>query len=206
MNKIGRVTSASVHKGTGRDWGEWLGILNRVGAKSWTHQEIVAFLKKKYKLSPWWQQGVTLGFELATGRRQEGQSLKGDYSLTATKSMSITVEKLWRFVTSREGTQVWLKPLSPFSLRVGAEYECEGGIFGRVRTLKAPERVRLSWQDTDWPKPTMMAVMLIPRPGGKAVFVIQHDGFTSPALRETMRLHWKTAIAELAAAMLEVAR
>ena len=199
MNKIGRVTSASVHKGTGRDWDEWLGILNRVGARAWTHQEIVAFLKKKYKLSAWWQQGVTLGYELATGRRQEGQSLKGDYSLTATKSMPLTVKKLWQLVVSREGTQAWLKPLSPFSLRVGAEYECEGGIFGKVRTLKAPERIRLSWQDTEWPKSTVLSVMLVPRPAGKSIFVLQHNGLASPALRETMRSHWKAAIADLAA-------
>src|SRR4051812_34858442 len=97
--KIGRVSAVSVHKGTGKDWDEWLKLLNQAGAKSWTHQEIVTFLKKKHKLSLWWQQGVTLGFELATGRRVEGQSLKGDYSVAITRSLPVSHRETWRFMT-----------------------------------------------------------------------------------------------------------
>ena len=53
----------------------------------WTHGEIVAFLKVRYKLRPWWQQGVASGFEIATGRRVDGQNTKGLYTTTATKSL-----------------------------------------------------------------------------------------------------------------------
>ncbi len=174
-------------------------LLTKAGAKNWTHRETAAYLKKKYKLSLWWQQGVTLGFEIGTGKRIEGQSLKGDYSITATRSLPISAVKLWRLVISKPGMQAWLKPLSPFDLEPGAEYECEGGIFGQVRTLKAPERVRLSWQDTDWPKPTVISLAFVPRPGEKSIFVIQHTGLKTAAQREQMRAHWKAAIADLAA-------
>jgi hypothetical protein len=71
--KIGKVSSGSVFKHTGKGLKEWVGILERAGANSWTYQEIVDFLKKKHRLTPGWQQGVALGFEIGTGRRKVGQ-------------------------------------------------------------------------------------------------------------------------------------
>ena len=97
-SKIGRVSSASVEKGTGRGWDEWIPLLTKAGALGWTHKEIVQFLKKKYKLSPWWQQGVTLGFEVATKRRIDGQNQKGEYNVTATRSIALEAKALWKLL------------------------------------------------------------------------------------------------------------
>src|SRR5689334_3953453 len=98
IERIGRVSSTSVEKGTGKGWAEWLQILKRAGASNWTHQEIKAFLKKKYKLTPWWLQGVTYGFEVHSQRRVDGQSLKGDYSVTITKTVDASGSELWDFM------------------------------------------------------------------------------------------------------------
>ncbi len=102
--KVGRVSSVSVLKHTGKDWKQWIALLDKAGARSWSYQEIVAFVKKKYRrVSPWWQHGLALGFKIATGRRQEGQDFGGKYSVTATKSLAHTASTIWNFVTSPEG-------------------------------------------------------------------------------------------------------
>lgn len=192
---VGRVSSASVLKGTGRNWDEWMPILEKAGARHWEHKEIVAFLKRKYKLTPWWQQGVTLGYEIHIGRRLEGQNAKGEYGVTVTKAFSLSQKQIWQKLVAVEGAAVWLQPMSDFSLKLKNEYEVEGGIFGEVRTMKAPLRARLTWQDTEWPKPTIVQIYVVPQPKQKkCILVFNHEGLKTPTQREQMRAHWRAAI------------
>ena len=199
VEKLGRVTSASVKKCTGRSWDQWIKILNAAGADAWSHQEIVAFVKKKYRLSLWWQQGVTSGYELHIGRRVEGQNSKGQYSLTATLTFPISAKSAWQLITSESGLQKWIGPMSPFELRKGETFESQGGIFGEVRTVKMGQRARIRWQDTDWPKPSILMLYIVSRPSEKCIVVLQHDQLTSPRLREQLRAKWKQALLDLRA-------
>lgn len=196
--KIGRVSSASVLKCTGKNWDEWIDILDRAGAAASTHQEIVAHLKKKHRLSPWWQQGVALAYELATGKRIEGQNSKGEYTLTATRSLKASRQKIWNLLSSPEGLAVWLKPLSDFDLSAGESFETTDGAFGEVRTLKKTERVRLSWQIEDQEKPTTVQVFIVARPGQNSILAFGHEGILSARLQEQLRVRWKNALSEIA--------
>jgi hypothetical protein len=195
--KIGRVSSASVEKGTGKNWDKWIGHLEKAGARNLTHQEIVALLKTKFKVKGWWQQVVTGGYELHIGRRLEGQNLKGDYSVTVTKAMPIDQKALWKKLWSAEGIAAWLNPMSEFSLRVKSPFEVEGGIYGEVRSFLAPVRARLSWRDSDWPKATYVQIYIVKREGKKSILAIMHDGLKTAALKEQMRKHWRAAIGRI---------
>ena len=201
LDKVGMVTSKSLEKGTGKSWDQWVSLLDRAGARMWTHQEIVAFLKRRHKLNAWWQQGVTTGYEIAIGRRIEGQNQKGEYSVTATRTINIAARVAWKFLFSDDGLQLWLKPLSDFTLKKKATFERDDGIFGEVRTMKAGVRARLSWQDTDWEKPTILQVYVLPRPGAKCILVLQHEQLKSARLREDLRAQWKEALDHLATAL-----
>ncbi|MBX3022892.1 MAG: hypothetical protein KF799_14555 [Bdellovibrionales bacterium] len=194
---LNKVSTASVHKGTGRGWDEWVRLLNKAGAKNWTHQETVAFLKKKYKLTPWWQQGVTVGFEIAVGRRQEGQNLKGEFGVMASRTFPLGVKALWKFVTSDRGIALWLKPMGDFELKPKQQFEVEGGIFGEVRTMKTFERARLTWREEEWARATVLNLMFLPRTESKSILVFQHDRLFSARQREEMRSYWKARIEEL---------
>ena len=197
IEKVARVTSASVEKGTGKSWDEWVKVLNKAGAKVWSHQEIVAHLKKKHKLTLWWQQGVAVGYEVATGKRIAGQNGKGEYSTVATRTFPLSARELWKLISSPDGLALWLKPMGDFMVKPKNEFEVEGGIFGEVRTMKAPERIRMTWQETDWPKASVLNVAVIPRDGKKSVLVFQHDGLRSARQREDLRAYWKARIEEL---------
>ena len=197
IDKIGKVSTASVEKGTERGWTEWMILLNKAGAQHMSHQDIVQLLKKKFKLGPWWQQGVTLGYELHIGRRIEGQSLSGQFNGMASRTLPVSQKKLWKFLTSEEGQHIWLKPLSPLKFKPKNFYEADGGIFGELRTMKAPERARLTWQDTEWDKPSVLNIMVIPRAGEKAILVFQHDALKDGRLRIQMKDHWKRVLEDL---------
>lgn len=196
---IGRVSAASVQKGTGKNWDQWVEILNRQGASVLSRKEIVALLKKKYKLSAWWQQGVAHGYEVHTGRRIDGQNYKGEYSATITKSVTMTQNALWKLLTSSKGISAWLKPMGKFSLKPKNSFEVPGEIFGDVRTVVSPKRIRLSWQDSDWEKKTYVEIHVVGRPNKTSMLVFSHDGLKTPAHKEKMRKHWRSAIDDLLA-------
>ncbi len=195
--KVGRVTSQSVLKCTGQTWDQWVEILTNQGAAGWTHKDIVAFLKKKYKLGPWWQQGVATGFEQAIGRKIEGRNEKGEYSLTAGKTLPVDAKILWKYLFSPKGLQVWLKPLSGFKLAKGAMYETEGGVFGEVRTFKSPERLRLTWQESDADRSTVVQVYVKQRPHGKSAIWVQHEKIPNGREKARLREHWKQVLEDL---------
>ena len=198
---IDTVSDASIKKHTGKIWQDWIQLLNKAGAQSWNHQEIVAFLKKKHKQGPWWQQIVANGYEVATGKRIAGQSLKGTYSATFTKSVAIEQKKIWQWCCSPEGMQVWLKPLSPVKIKKGATFEIAGGIFGEIRTVKTGERIRLSWKDLEWEKGTTVQLHVFKKPK-KSMIVIQHDGLRTARQKAEMRTYWRAIIEEMALKLL----
>lgn len=197
MKQLGKVTSDSVFKCTGKHWQEWIELLDKAGARSWTHQETVAFLKKKHKLGPWWQQGVTSGYEIAIGRRIEGQNIKGEYMVTSTKSLAFGVQKSWKVLTSKNGLAVWLKPLSPVSIAAGAQFETTDGFFGEVRTLKKERSIRMTWQDPNWEKKTVLQIMLVARPKEKSIVVFNHTEIRELKVQALLRRRWKSVLVEL---------
>lgn len=192
-----RVSTDSLFKHTGRHWDDWISILEKVGAFDWTHQETVAYLKKKQKLTPWWQQMVSHGYEVHSGKKIEGQNKAGLYSLTATKSCPVSQKAAWKFMTSQEGLRLWINPMSEFKFVPKSMYEVEGGIFGEIRTMKSPVRARLTWRDLEWEKASIVQLYIAPKPKNKSLIVIMHDNLKSTSLREEMRVHWKTALARI---------
>lgn len=203
--KVGRVTTQSVHKGTGKHWSQWIEILNAQGAGQWTHQEIVAFLKKKYKLGPWWQQGVTTGYEIAIGRRHEGQNQKGEYTVMTTGTFAVDAKTLWKFVFSAKGLQIWLRPIAGIRLEKGFVYETEDGVFGEIRTFKPFERLRMTWQDSDAEKASLVQLQFVSRPGKKCIFALSHEKLRNNRERQMQRAFWKERMESLKAAIRELA-
>ena len=201
LDQVGRVSTRSVRKGTGKDWIDWISIMNKAGARSWSHREMVAFLKKKYRLTQWWQQIVAHGFEVASGIRVDGQNSKGLYQVTSTKTIKVDSKKIWKFLTSKKGLAVWLKPLSPTLVKVGKHFETADGFFGEFRTLKAPVRLRMSWKDPNWAKPTVLQIYCVARVQGNSILAFQHDGLKDSLVQAQMRRRWKRVVADIASAL-----
>ena len=198
IDKIGRVSSASVEKHTGRSWAQWITLLDRANARHWPHSEITALLKVKYKLTPWWQQGVAMGYEIHVGKRIEGRSVKGTYGTVASKTLPLSQAQAWKYLSSPEGLALWLNPFAPFPWKKGAGYEVDGGVFGEVRTVKAPQRLRLSWREEQWPKASVVQLNVVPRPGEKCMVVVQHEGLPTELVKNKLRARWKKALQDLA--------
>ena len=196
--KIGSVSAASVKKHTNRDWDQWISELKRTPAPSLSHGELAHFLKTKYKLSTWWQQEVARGFHIAIGKRVANQTLKGTYTTTATKTIAADSHLVYKHLISKEGLATWLEPLSPVTVKAGAQFESGGEIFGEFRTLTKDSKIRLTWNNSDWTKKTSLSINLVNKPKDKCLLVINHTDLPTARAKGEMHLRWRNAADRIA--------
>ena len=191
------VSSKSLKKATGKNWDEWIKILDKAGAKHFSHAEIVRVLTKK-KLSTWWRQWVAIGYQVHSGLRIPGQNLKGHYSLVVTKTVRVDAKTAWKFLTSAKGLAIWLQPLSEFKVVPKASFESVGGYFGEVRTVKKNSRIRFTFQDPDWDFSTVLQLQVFSKSKSTTMLAIQHEKLPSAKLKSEFRGRWREAIEQLA--------
>lgn len=195
MDKL--ASDLSVKKHTGKEWSDWIKILNNLGCRNWSHKEVVALLKAKFKLTPWWQQVVARGFHVKTGIRSPQQTLKGTYTTTVTKSFNLNPQQLYSFVISPKGQKIWLHPLDPLSFKQKEPFECLGEIFGEVRIVKINKTLRLTWNCEDWPRKTHVQLNIYSKGKNKSMLVLNHTDLPSLKAKKQMHTHWRKAIDDL---------
>ncbi len=196
-DKLDGVTNAAVQKATGRNWDEWIRILRDAGAADWNHKEIVAFLAKNYELSGWWQQTVTVAYEKVTGRRIVGQTADTGFQVGVQKTIPVTRDEAWRLITSRSGIACWLGKVNRFSLVEGKRYATIAKISGEIRVVKNEQRIRLTWNRTDFMRPATLQIALAESAGGKTSLRFHMEHLPSAKVREEMKQHWKAVLEDL---------
>lgn len=107
MSKHADISSDAVQKATGKPWDEWFAILDAAGAKTMTHQEIVAVLSKQHKVGPWWQQMVTVGYEQARGLRVKHQRPDG-FSINRSKTIAAPIADVFAAWKDKRRRSKWL--------------------------------------------------------------------------------------------------
>ncbi len=198
FDKIGKVTAASVKKHTKKNWNQWVSLLNQQGYQNLNHKELVQLLKTKFKINMWWQQEVARGYQIAIGRRVEQQTLKGTYTTTATKTLSVSKTKLYKFLLSEEGQLVWLEPMTPAKIKKGVQFECYGGVYGDFRTIKPAQLLRLSWHNEDWDKKSTLQVHLYPKKSTNCLLVFSHVDLPTLTAKNQMHSKWSKALDKIA--------
>lgn len=68
--KITGVSSAAVEKATGKNWQQWLVLLDKLGCRDQAHKSIAELLRTQHQLDGWWAQMITVGYEQSRGLRQ----------------------------------------------------------------------------------------------------------------------------------------
>ncbi|MBI2516283.1 MAG: hypothetical protein HYV95_05145 [Opitutae bacterium] len=172
--KLNGIGSAAVKKATGRTWIEWVGLLDKAGAKSWPHAEIALWLHKKHKVADWWCQMVTAGYEQASGRRVKHQKPDG-FEISVSKTIAAPVAQAfeaWKDAALREQ---WL-PGTPLTVRKATPHKS----------------IRITWSDD-----TNLSVNFWPKGPIKCQVVPQHGKLTTAALAEKMKTYWSDKLEAL---------
>ena len=195
FDRLNNTTNLACQKATGKTWDEWVKILNIAGAERWNHREIVAFLSQKYKVSPWWRQMVTNGFEKAIGRRFEGQTQDEDFQVGVTKTINYDPKSVWEKLFSREGLRLWLGDTDGQNLKVGTKIKTKEGLEGEVKSFVPGQRIRLSWKPKNWKSYSTLQLTIYPNTSSKTTSIRFHqERLKDHKMREEMRNHWREVI------------
>ena len=144
-------SDATIRRGSGKGWKEWLRILDGWGAIERTHTEIARHVSTELGVDGWWAQAVTVGYERARGMRRTNQRPNG-FSVSVSKTVGVDVHTLSRAFTETRMRNRWLEP---GVLRVrtshpgrSARFDVDGGkmLAAAGFTAKGPSKASVAIQ------------------------------------------------------------
>ncbi|MET9311287.1 SRPBCC domain-containing protein [Kribbella sp. NPDC003505] len=116
-----------------------------------------------------------------------GLTKDAGWNVGVSRTFPCPLDDVWDAVVSPEGVAVWLG--AGALLEDGASYETDDGTVGVVRSLRANNRVRLTWQPVDWSHDSTVQVA-VSSSGGRTVLRFHQERLASAAERERQRTHW----------------
>lgn len=173
------VDDLSIKRATGRDWDEWCDLIDAWPGNTGSHGAIAAHIAETYGVDGWWGQGVTVGYERITGRRVVNQMADGTFSAGKTRTVTADVAALRAGIVDDADrvdlfpgldTQLRSKPTSK-ALRVGVAID--GEAVGSV------------------------LFSFTPKPGGRVMLNVSHDGLPDTASVERWKQYWADWLAAI---------
>ncbi len=102
------MSEEAVQLATGRTWDEWLAVLDVWGAADLSHTEIARHVAEEYRISGWWAQSVTVGYERMRGKRAVHQVADG-FSVSVSRTFPVSVERLFAVFADETERDRWLQ-------------------------------------------------------------------------------------------------
>ena len=169
------MNDATIQKATGRDWTEWVAVLDAIKAHEKPHREIVEYVFSLGGISGWWSQGVTVGYERIRGLREIGQRRGGSYEANKSRTFAVPIEKLFAAFTNARTRKRWLD------------------VNMKVRTATANKTVRASFDDG-----TLAQFYFMDKGKGKSSVAVQHQKLADKDTAARTKQWWTERLDALA--------
>lgn len=167
-SKMAGIGDDAVAAATGKNWKQWLWVLDKAGAKNMTHKEIVAEVRDRHGIGPWWQQMVTVGYEQARGLRQKHELADG-YKISRSKTVGVSLSQLYAAWHDAKLRDRWLN---------------EGPLV--IRKATRNKSMRITWCD----KKTSVEVNFYAKGSAKAQVAVEHNKLPDAKRGEQMKKFW----------------
>lgn len=90
-----RLSEEALIAATGRGWADWKRELEQADAGELSHAGIARLLAEAHGVPGWWAQNLAVRFEQETGRRAPGQSCRGDFQASASRTMAGDLDEVF---------------------------------------------------------------------------------------------------------------
>lgn len=172
--ELAGMSDAAMKKATGRDWQEWVPLLDSVKAGEKPHGEIATYVFS-LGVPGWWTQAVTVGYERIRGLREKGQRRGGTYEANKSRTFTVPVEKLFGAFTNARTRKRWLD--TPMKLR----------------TTHANKTIRASFDDG-----TLAQFYFTDKGNGKSTVAVQHQKLPDKETATRTKQWWTERLEALA--------
>ena len=123
--------------------------------------------------------------------RSVGKTKDAGWEIGVSKTISHPVDRVWAFLTSPEGTALWLGHGVLSLEEPGAPYETDAGPVGETRSYRPHDRIRLTWRPVDWDHESTVQVAVRPAGPGRTMLRFHQERLAGAAERERQREHWR---------------
>src|SRR5262245_1279015 len=167
---------AGLRKATGRGRQEWFERLDAWGAGDRSYREIADWLVQEQGLSDWWAQKLIVEYQEARGTRPAGIRPDGTFSVGASKTIGVPVDRLYSAFTDPAVRERWLPDLEL-----------------RERTAHANRSIRFDVGDDG----TRLAVTFAAPGDGRSQVAVEHEKLPNEATATRMKAFWQKRVAAL---------
>lgn len=171
----------AIERASGRGWGEWVELFDARRAGALGHGEIVRIARSampaELQNPDWWAQATAIAYEQHAGLRVPGQSTRGDFRVSASRTLPLDRDA---------AIEAW-------AAKHGARAEHLGHAPGPPRPSRTEKRTfwRFALDGAG-----RVEVSATPK-GEKTSLAVSHDGLADGERVEEWRAHWKSLLAEL---------
>ena len=162
------IANRRLEEKTGCTWERWVPMLDGLGAAELPHREIAALVQRKFKVSEWWSQTVTVGYERIKGRRAIGQRIDGRYEAGKSRTFAVPVTTLFDAWANTRQRKRWL-----------------GDAPAAVRAAVAPKSMRL-----DWGNGTVVSVWFTAKGPDRSSVAVSHMKLDDRTEADRLRQYW----------------
>jgi uncharacterized protein YndB with AHSA1/START domain len=174
--EIAGMSDEAIKAKTGCTWERWVFALDYVKAHQWSHREIAQYVHDKYKIDDWWAQTVTVGYERIRGLRERGQRRSGHWEATKSRTIPVSLTKLFRAFSQARLRSQWLPGVTPV-----------------VRKSTPNKYIYITWEDG-----TSVTGGFTSKARSKAQVAVQHAKLPSKEAANRMKQYWTERLNVLA--------
>jgi hypothetical protein len=161
-------SDAILKEKTGCTWERWVKALDRVKADTWPHPKIAKYVQEKYRVSGWWAQTVTVGYERIKGRRAVGQRADGTFEANKSKTFPVPLGRVYQAFSDGRKRARWL-PEPNLTIR--------GAVRGKSMRIT-------------WPDHTPVEIWFVPKGDDKSQVALAHRKLPDRAATIRMKEYW----------------
>lgn len=170
-----KVGDEALRAKTGRVWRQWIALLDKVKAYTWTHAEIARYLQAELGVSSWWSQSITIGYEQAKGLRVKHERPDG-FEISVSRTLPMSLERVFDIWGDDKQRRRWL---------AGS---------GSIRTSTSLKSMRFNWAGG-----TIVEVRFYAKGDAKCQVVVQHMKLPRAAAAERAKAYWAGKLANFPA-------
>ncbi|TKI56780.1 SRPBCC domain-containing protein [Brevibacillus antibioticus] len=126
-----------------------------------------------------------------------GQTAAAGFQVGVRRTMPITPEQVWAFLTSSEGVKLWLGHVSNLTFSEGETFTSSDGISGQFRVVRPFRQFRLKWSMKEWEKPSTLQIRLLSDKPDRTTISFHQENLDHMNTREQMKLHWEEVLNEI---------
>ncbi|SYX81870.1 SRPBCC domain-containing protein [Paenibacillus alvei] len=126
-----------------------------------------------------------------------GLTASTGYQVGVRRTLLISPERAWQYLTSAEGLKLWIGTVPPLSFSVGETFRSAEGISGQFRVVKPFQQLRLRWARKEWGEPSTLQIRLLSNQPDKTTISFHQENLDHPVVREQMKFHWEDVLAAI---------